>query len=168
MMLMTKTTVINVGMADIAVTKDPRIVLASPGLGSCLGLAIYDPVKNLAGLAHIVLPDSKTARGDIRSGKYVDTAVPEILEQMAKLGAKKADLVIKVAGGAKMFALGSKNNSTFNIGQRNYETLEKLLKDMKFSIKAKDVGGSEGRTLRLYACDGRVSVRTVSKNEREL
>lgn len=168
MKLMTKNAVINVGMADIAISKDPRIVLASPGLGSCLGLAVYDPVRKIAGLVHIVLPDSKTSRGTMKPGKYVDTAVPEILEQMIRIGAKKSDMVLKVAGGAKMFTLADNKNSTFNIGQRNFETLDNLLRYMKLPLKAKDIGGNEGRTLSLFTVDGRVSVRTVSRKEIEL
>lgn len=160
-------TVINVGMAEIATSKDGETILCSTGLGSCLGVAFYDPLARVSGLAHIVLPDSsrasKKAVGS-KPGKFVDTAIPDLIKRMERLGARKANMVIKVAGGASMFKSVVSNGTNFNIGEKNFQSLLEVLAAHQLRLKAQDVGGTEGRTIKVHCKDGSVLVKTINSD----
>ena len=92
---------IKVGMADLKTCKSPE-VLTTLGLGSCVGVAIYDPVSKISGLLHCMLPDSTQFRNNSNTAKYADSGIDELISQMVKLGANRARLVAKIAGGAQM------------------------------------------------------------------
>lgn len=156
-------TKIAVSMAQIVATKNKDTVLYSPGLGSCIGVAMYDPVAKCSCLGHVVLPDSNLGRRNGKPGKFMNTAIPEMLKEIAKYGARKKNIVIKAAGGAKMFSAGKEMSNVFSIGERNYEALKMALKSEGLLLTNYDVGGTEGRTLSLACINGEVSVRTVSK-----
>ena len=82
-MTVTKEQTAAIGLGEMKVTKDDSVVLTCLGLGSCVGMAAYDPVSKVAGMAHIVLP-----RSDGRSGlpaKFADTAIPALVDEMCKL-----------------------------------------------------------------------------------
>ena len=114
---------IKVGMADLKVCKAPD-ALTTLGLGSCVGVALYDPVTKISGLLHCMLPDSTQIRNNSNVAKFADTGIDELIRQMVALGASKSRLVAKMAGGAQMFAMKT-NNDTLRVGERNVEAVKK-------------------------------------------
>ncbi|MBN1167130.1 MAG: chemotaxis protein CheD [Methanospirillaceae archaeon] len=121
-------------------------VLSSIGLGSCVGLVLHDKTTGIGGLAHIMLPDSQGKTPE-RPGKFADTAVSVLLQELEKKGANRTTLIAKLAGGASMFQNFSGN---LNIGDRNVEMLRLLLAQEKIRIVSEDVGGTVGRTVTYY------------------
>ncbi|MCL2707690.1 MAG: chemotaxis protein CheD [Defluviitaleaceae bacterium] len=155
-----------VGMADLNVAKSPG-VLTTLGLGSCVGIALYDPANKIAGLAHIMLPDSKQIQNHSNVAKFADTAMVKLMQDMGKLGARRESLKAKIAGGAQMFAFNSTNDS-MRIGDRNVEATLKILKMLNIPLVAKEVGENFGRTVELYAEDGRFLIKTIGHGNRVL
>ena len=127
---------IKVGMADLKTCKSPE-VLTTLGLGSCVGVAIYDPVSRISGLLHCMLPDSTQFRNNSNTAKYADSGIDELISQMVKLGANRARLVAKIAGGAQMFAMKT-NNDTLRVGERNVEAVKKKLSELNIRLLAED------------------------------
>ena len=117
---------IAVGLGDIVVTADPALSLACFGIGSCICLCAYDPLKKIAGMAHIVLPESKGHKPSEYATKYADVAVPQLLGDMSKLGAVKNRLVVKLIGGARMIQ-SLENSTLLDMGARNLEATKHLL-----------------------------------------
>jgi chemotaxis protein CheD len=145
----------NVRMGEIAVSAQADCELVALGLGSCIGLAMVDWDAGVAGLAHIVLPES---RGDGQNaGKFADLAVPELLARVRRLGARVPRLKVAIAGGAKMFAL----EGSLDVGSRNEDAVRAALADAGVAITAAHTGGRQGRTLRVHAGRGRVTIRSA-------
>jgi len=141
-----------IGIGEYRVGSFPMM---SIGLGSCIGLTIFDPEKRVGAMVHIMLPDS-SGRKD-RPGKYADTAIPLLLQELTGLGCRKGALVAKIAGGASMFQYFGNN---LNIGERNIERIKALLKEQNIRLVAEDVGGKVGRSVTfLPGNGGRVTVR---------
>jgi chemotaxis protein CheD len=160
--------VINIGMSQIEVSSRPGTVFIAPSLGSCIGLAIYDPESKVGGMAHIVLPDStKITKENETPGKYADTAVPEMLKKMLSIGANKNKFIIKIAGGAQMFNL-QKGSNVLNIGFRNIIAVKTALSKEGLKIVKSDTGGNKGRTFKLDVQTGFFSVKIIGQNEVEL
>jgi chemotaxis protein CheD len=157
---------IKVGMADYKVGR-ASASLITYGLGSCIGIAIYDPVTKVGGLAHIMLPDSKQARSSENPAKFADTAIPLMINDMIKLGASKLRLRAKIAGGAQMFTF-SNLTDIMRIGERNAESVRIVLKALDISIIADDTGGNYGRTVELKLDSGGFRIKTIDKGEKEL
>jgi len=155
-----------VGMADLNVTAAPG-ALTTLGLGSCVGIALYDPSAKVAGLAHIMLPDSTKIQNNSNVAKFADTAMVKLISDMVKIGAKKQRLQAKIAGGAQMFAFNAKNEN-MRIGDRNVEATLKLLKQNNIPLIAYEVGANYGRTVELYAEDGRFLIKTIGHGNRLL
>jgi chemotaxis protein CheD len=160
--------IINVGMGELQVTKHTGTALVAPGLGSCIGLIMYDSKAKVAGMVHVVLPDSANAgvNGSL-PGKYADSAIPELLNNMVKVGASKSNIVVKIAGGAQMFNL-EKGGNILNIGIRNTIAVKAALNKENLSIKASDTGGNKGRTFKIEIATGKVYVRSIGQQEVEL
>jgi chemotaxis protein CheD len=148
-----------VGMADLNVTKSTG-TLITYGLGSCIGIALYDPINKVAGLAHIMLPDSTKIQSNSNTAKFADTAIEKLLKDMEKLGAKRAVLKAKIAGGAQMFAFNSTNES-LRIGERNIEATLHHLRAYRIPVVANETGKDYGRTVELHSDDGRLVIKTV-------
>jgi len=141
-----------IGIGEYRVGSFPMMTI---GLGSCIGLTLYDPQKKNGAMVHIMLPDSG-GRTD-RPGKYADTAIPLLIKELDKIGSNKRSLVAKIAGGACMFEYFGTN---LNIGERNTEKVRIALKEQGIKISAEDVGGKVGRTVTfLPGSGGKVSVR---------
>lgn len=157
---------VKVGMADLQVVKHPD-ALTTLGLGSCIGICLFDPTSKVAGMAHIMLPSSEAIRNNSNKAKFADTAIHVLIEEMEKSGANRRRLVSKIAGGAQMFSFSSSNN-TMKIGERNAEAVRLLLKDLRIPLKADDTGGSIGRTIEFYSDDGKLIVKTAGKGIKEL
>lgn len=158
---------IKVGMADLNVTS--RIgVLKTTGLGSCVGVTLYDAAAKVAGMAHVMLPSSSIAReGTLNVAKYADTAIPEMIRRMEDLGARTERMEAKLAGGAQMFAFGG-SSDTMRIGPRNVESCKELLKRYAIPLKAEDTGGNYGRTIEFDCETGVLFIRSVQKGIKEL
>ncbi|HPC54971.1 MAG TPA: chemotaxis protein CheD [Methanolinea sp.] len=151
--------VVMVGIGEYHIGRSP---MSSIGLGSCIGLVIHDPVNDIGGLAHIMLPDSQ-GRTD-RPAKYADTAVEFLIRGICRQGSKPDGLVSKIVGGASMFQSFSGN---LNIGDRNIEAVKIQLKKFNIRIVAEDTGGIQGRTIVYYPEEkGKISVRTADGNIR--
>ncbi|WP_099158120.1 chemotaxis protein CheD [Virgibacillus ndiopensis] len=156
-------TVIKVGIADLKIVTAPDTIRTS-GLGSCVGTVIYDLPKKIAGLAHVMLPDSSLAKQPtINNYKYADTAIDSLVELLLKNGARTHALQAKLAGGAQMFQLSSLD--TMRIGPRNVEAVQQKLEDHQISIVSLDVGGNCGRTIEFDPNTGKLKIRTVNKGE---
>jgi chemotaxis protein CheD len=144
-----------VRMGELAVSREPGHVLVSLGLGSCIGLGLVDRQRGRAGLAHIVLPLSQghTAENPM---KFADHAVPELLQRVVALGARRSALEAVLVGGASMFATTS---ASLEVGQRNEAAVRDLLKKLRLKVVAAETGGSRGRTIRVDVASGSVTVR---------
>ena len=151
-----------VGVADMAVSNDSSAEVVTYSLGSCLGITIYDAVKKIGGLLHLMLPDSKIDAAKAVSAPYmfVDTGVPRLFHAAYNLGADRSRLVVKVAGGAQLLD----QQGIFNIGIRNFDALEKLVAQNGLKIHAADVGGLSSRTLRLDLTNGLVTIKSPGAN----
>jgi chemotaxis protein CheD len=154
---------IAVGLAEIKISKSLDDVLVAFGLGSCLGIGMYDPSLHLGGMLHAVLP---TCTDGELSPKYVNTGIELLLNEMIQAGALKNRLVIRVAGGANMLNVSSLSN-TFDIGNRNIESSHIAFAKLGIKPKVEEVGGKIGRTVRLYVSDGRMTIRMMGAQERE-
>lgn len=167
--------VVNVGVAEYFVTHNPH-VLASYGLGSCVAVALYDEKRRIGGLAHIMLPDSRAISKPGGPGRYADTAIRAMVEEMERLGSRRRDIKAKMAGGACMFTIpGAKNPKNLpgpalgmQIGERNIEAARRTLQELGIPLVAEDTGGDYGRTMRFDVSDGRVTISSIKHGIKEL
>lgn len=148
-----------VGMADLNVTKCPG-VLTTLGLGSCVGIALYDPISKVAGLAHVMLPDSTQIKNNANKAKFADSGIVKLISDMIRAGARRDSLKAKIAGGAQMFSFGS-TNDIMRIGDRNVEATIRILNQLRIPILARHTGDTYGRTIELYSVDGKLIVKTI-------
>jgi len=157
-------TCLNVEIAEYKAAKNPT-ELVTIGLGSCVGICLYDPVARVGGLAHVMLPDSTQARSSNNKGKFVDTAIPALIADMSKLGADRSRLVAKIVGGAEMFSFT--NASDFmRIGKRNVEATLAALKAEKIPIIAQDTGKNYGRSIRFCTDNGQLYIKSIAHGEK--
>ncbi|MFD1360360.1 chemotaxis protein CheD [Lentibacillus salinarum] len=155
---------VKVGIADLKIVKSPDRIKTS-GLGSCIGVVLYDLSKQVAGLAHIMLPDSSLARqANKNEYKYADTAIDKLIEKLCSNGARKYALKAKLAGGAQMFEFAS-NHDLIRIGARNVQAVQKKLSEHNIIPEAMDVGGNCGRTIEFDPATGTLTIRTVYEGE---
>ncbi len=157
---------IKVGMADLNVTKSPNF-LTTLGLGSCVGITLYDKVNKVAGLAHIMLPSSKEIKNNENKAKFADTGIEELIDSMTKIGGNKSNFVAKIVGGSQMFSFNS-NNDILKIGERNVIATKTKLKELNIKIISEDTGGNFGRTIILNSTDGSLQVRTIGHGEKTI
>ena len=155
-----------VGMADLNVTRAPG-VLTTLGLGSCVGIALYDPAAKIAGLAHIMLPDSKAINNNSNVAKFADTAIVKMIADMERSGARRANITAKIAGGAQMFAFNATNDN-LRVGDRNVEATKRILQSLRIPLRAEETGANFGRTVELYADDGRFLIKAIGQGIRTL
>lgn len=154
-------TPVMIGIGEYHVGSEPMMAI---GLGSCIGLVIYDKEKHIGAMVHIMLPES-SGRTD-RPGKYADTAVSLLLNNLYELGSRKASLIAKMAGGACMFEYFSNN---LNIGERNAEKVRAILAEHHLSLASEEVGGKIGRTVAFYPGEGgKVTVRSADGATHEI
>jgi chemotaxis protein CheD len=151
-----------VRMGEMVVSADPSDELVALGLGSCIGLAIVDRSAGVAGLAHIVLPESNPNTDQV--GKFADTAVPALIARLVASGAKPRRFETAVVGGARMFEM----SGGMDIGARNDEAVRAALGTARVRVTASRTGGNQGRTLRIAVGEGRVSVRVPGQSEQTL
>lgn len=157
---------IKVGMADLNAVEHPDL-LTTLGLGSCVGIALYDRSTKISGLAHIMLPSSQEIKNNSNLAKFADTGIDELIDKMVKLGARKSNLTAKIAGGAQMFNFNS-NNSMLRIGERNVLATKEKLKKLDIRIIGEDTGGNFGRTIIFDSKDGSLFIRTIGHGEKAI
>ena len=157
---------IRVGMADYKVGRAPSTII-SYGLGSCIGISLYDPQTKAGRLLHIMLPDSTQARPTDNPAKFADTGLPLMLRDVLELGASRSRLVAKIAGGAQMFAFANATD-IMRVGARNAEAAKKILKELNIRLLSEDTGGNYGRTVQIDLNDGVYKVKTIDKGEKEI
>lgn len=157
-------TIIKVGIADLNFVNSPNVIRTS-GLGSCVGVIVYDITTEIAGLAHVMLPDSNLSKQDnINIYKYADTAIDYLYQQLLIKGASRFQLKAKIAGGAQMFP-NQLTSEVMRIGPRNIEAVQEQLKKYQIPVVASDVGGSSGRTIVFDPSTGDLTIRTVNQGE---
>lgn len=159
--------IIKVGIADLKTCVSPNGVMTL-GLGSCVGIAIRDPMTKIGGLVHIMLPDSRAiSTGQHNIAKFADTGIEELVRQMERMGARRIRMVAKIAGGATMFNFqGGGNSSVGQVGDRNADAARAKLKELKIPILAQDTGANYGRTVIFYPETGAYHIRAVGKPEK--
>lgn len=147
-----------VGVADMVASNDSSAELATYSLGSCLGITVFDPIKKVGGLLHIMLPESKLDLEKAAKVPYmfVDSGVPRLFQAVCNMGADRKRLIIRAAGGAQLLD----EKGIFNIGERNCLSLKALLARNGYALQAEDFGGLSSRTLRLDLATGKISIKT--------
>lgn len=159
--------IVKVGMADLNVIRGQGLIRTT-GLGSCVGVTLFDPILKVAGLAHVMLPSSEIAReGALNLAKYADTALPELVRRLSELGVTKSRLIAKMAGGSQMFTFAGKGDS-MRIGPRNVESCKVMLNELGIPLIAEDTGGNYGRTIELDCETGILFIRSVQMGIKEL
>jgi chemotaxis protein CheD len=147
-------------VADLKVG-GPDDVLLTVGLGSCVAIVLHDPVAKVGGLAHVLLPSRALTRNGDNPAKFPQTAVPALLELMTGRGALQRRITARLAGGASMFA-NLAAPGTIQMGERNLVASRQTLHALGLPLAGEAVGGDYGRTVRLFVCDGRLQVSSVS------
>lgn len=154
-----------VDIAKMKVARPPDR-LYSLGLGSCVGVAIYDPVARIGGLIHVLLPTCAGFEGGAHSRtKFADSGIHELVNAMIGQGASKFRLKAKIAGGAAMFAMQAAFPGG-SIGDRNVESCRQTLNDLGIQLVAQDVGGNKGRTIYFDIETGRLTIKMVEEREK--
>lgn len=156
---MNKQLVVNI--ADMKISANTEDVLVTYSLGSCVAVVVYDPYKKIGGMIHIMLPESGIERekDNLNPMKYVDLGVPVLYKELFKYGCKRGVLITSVIGGSNVMD----KNKFFNIGERNYLAVRKILWRNNVMINKEDVGGSKSRTVRLHIGSGKVVVSNASE-----
>jgi chemotaxis protein CheD len=155
-----------VGVADCRVSDNPNSVLATYALGSCVAVAIHDPVAGVGGMLHFMLPESSINRSKAQSYPFMfaDTGIPMLFRSSFEHGAEMRRLVVQVAGGAQMM----QEHGALDIGKRNYLAVRKILRKAGLLIHSEVVGGTLFRAVRLEIGSGKVWIREAGSDEREM
>lgn len=155
-----------VNIADFGVAVQ-RGLLTTVGLGSCVAVAIHDPLARVTALAHVLLPSASMARGrePTRPAKFADLAVPLLVREMRRLGAE-GHLSAKLVGGARMF--GSLLGTGINMGERNVEAIRHALASCRVRVVAEDVGGEHGRNVIVDVATFHLRVTSLQGGDRVL
>lgn len=148
---------LTVGISDCKVSSDPDSVLVTYALGSCIAVAVHDPVTSVAGLLHYMLPEASLDWDKAAQNPYMfaDTGIPKLLREVCERGGKRSRLVVRIAGGAQTM----NGHELFQIGKRNHLAARKLLWKEGLLVKSEAVGGVVSRTVRLETSSGRMLVR---------
>lgn len=154
---------VHVGTGELRIAQAPDVLVAL-ALGSCVGVAIWDPVHRAGGLAHVMLPSPADSRSSVSLDRFATHAIPYVVERLAALGARHR-LVARIAGGAAMFAGDS---AVASIGDRNVAETRRQLVLAQVPVIAEDTGGSHARTMEFYLETGRVLVRSYRYGIKEL
>ena len=166
-MLSNANQVIKVGIAQMDVVKAPNTIRTS-GLGSCVGVVLYDESKQIAGLIHVMLPDSSLGRSDaVNVAKFADTGIKALIELLKLEGVHAFRLKAKIAGGAQMFQFTSDKDS-MRIGPRNVEAVKAELRKNSIPLVAEDTGGNSGRTIEFDPITSKLNIRTVNQGVSEI
>lgn len=158
-----------VGISDLKIAQPPD-TLITYALGSCVGICLLDSAVQVAGLSHIMLPTISVSPGDRNVFKFADTAIPDLVRRMEQKGAVRSRMKAKIAGGAQMFEIQgtAKNNSTWQIGQRNVASVTDTLRKLGIPIIVQDVLKNYGRTVSFNPATGIMTVKALNQGIKEL
>ena len=157
---------IRVGMADYKLCLPPDAI-TTLGLGSCVGVVIYDKVLKISGMAHVMLPDSTAVRNNTNRAKFADTGIDDMMSLLLKKGVNRASLLAKIAGGAQMFSF-STNSDMLRVGERNVEAVKKKLRQLGIRVVAEDTGENYGRTIEFFPDTFDLVIKAVGKPQRTI
>ncbi len=152
---------IKVGMADMNVCTSPDSIITL-GLGSCVGVILYDPIAKICGMVHVMLPDSRAISNNSNVAKFADTGIESLLEKVIEAGAVKSRIVSKIAGGAQMFS-ANKQSPLLRVGENNVAAVKKKLSQLNIKLLAEDTGADYGRTVVFYPETGEYLIRAIGK-----
>lgn len=152
-----------IGMAEMQVIRPPESIVTY-GLGSCVGLVLYDKTTKIAGMVHIVLPNYNKNLPNVNIAKCADTAVAALLTSLLKEGARRPAIIAKMAGGAHMFKTSS--NPLLKVGERNVSVTKQMLKKLAIPLVSEDVLGNSGRTVQFVPATGDFHIKVVGKGEK--
>lgn len=155
---------IEVGIGELVVAETPKRLL-TPALGSCVGIALYDPYSHRGALGHVMLPSPSTPPDASDHGRFADFAVKELIHMMVERGSLRRRLLAKIAGGAAMFR---GEPATSGIGDRNVAEVKRQLALMSVPLVAEDTGESHARTIELVLETGELLVRSYQFGVRRL
>jgi chemotaxis protein CheD len=155
-----------VGISDLKVSNNPADSMITYALGSCIAVAVYDPVAKVGGLLHFMLPDSTLDAGKAKDtpAMFADTGIPLLFKSCYKLGADKQRMVVRVAGGASILDA----SNFFRIGQKNIMAMRKLFWNNNILIDAEDTGKNFNRTVRIELGTGKVYIKRAGGQMEEL
>jgi chemotaxis protein CheD len=155
-----------VGVSDMKISSDVESVLVTYSLGSCIGIAVYDPVARVGGILHFMLPDSSIdpVKADRNPYMFADTGIPRLFKAAYQLGAKKQRMKIIVAGGAQILD----QKGFFNIGKRNHLAVRKMFWKNNVMIDYEDIGGNVNRTVRMAVGSGKVWLKVSGREMVEI
>ncbi len=156
---------IKVGMADMKTCHEPDL-LTTLGLGSCVGVVLYDSSTKISGMVHVMLPDSTKIKNNQNRAKFADTGIEDLLDDMLKMGASKNRITAKIAGGAQMFSFGANVSELMQVGDRNVEATKVKLKELNINIIAEDTGLNYGRTIVFDSATGKLKIKAVGQMEK--
>jgi chemotaxis protein CheD len=153
-----------VGVSDLKVSQDPHGVLVTYSLGSCIGIAVYDPVIRVGGMLHYMLPESSldSAKAADNPFMFADTGIPRLFKSVYELGGVKSRMRVIMVGGSQVLD----QKGFFNIGKRNEMAARKLFHRNNVVIDFADTGGNGNRTLRLAIKDGQCALKESGEGER--
>jgi chemotaxis protein CheD len=155
-----------VGISDLKVSNNQEDVLITYALGSCIGVAVYDPLVRVGGLLHFMLPDSNldVDKAKTNPAMFADTGIPLLFKSCYRLGAEKHRMVVKVAGGASILD----DTNFFRIGQKNLTALRRIFWKNNILIDGEDTGMNHNRTISLRIADGVVKVKGANNSAKRL
>lgn len=153
-----------IGIAEFVVVHNPA-VLITIGLGSCVAIAIRDPVARFGGLSHILLPSISESNNKSNPMKFADSAIGIVVDKLLEKGCVKSRLEAKIAGGASMFNI---SGNTINMGERNVEAVKKKLNELKIPLLASDTGSNYGRTVEFHIASGIMYVKSAFHGVKEI
>ncbi|MEX0801375.1 MAG: chemotaxis protein CheD [Dehalococcoidia bacterium] len=154
-------------LGELLVARDPEDIIECHGLGSCLAICVIAPGAAIAGVAHTVLPSRNGSLWTEPNARFVEDAVPLLLQRMESLGAVRGRLQVKLVGGAEIVPM-SGGDPRLLIGQRNIEAARTTLREHGVKIAGEHVGGSRGRRVRLEVGSGRLTVSMAGNVSYEL
>jgi chemotaxis protein CheD len=159
-----ESTLIEVQMGKMELAQVPERLITR-GLGSCLGITIYDTIKKIGAMVHPMLPDIDKSKIKSNPSRFVNSGIQLALQELEKKGCFRSRMEVKMFGGAHMFSFIN-TDSALNVGQKNIEMAHAIFKELNLKILAEEVGGTFGRTIELDTDSGKVLVKTVSWGEK--
>lgn len=158
--------IIRVGMADMNICRAPDRI-TTLGLGSCIGLVLFDIHSPVCGMVHIMLPDSSISKNIEKPAKFADTGINKLIQELTSRGVPPSALMAKMAGGARMFTIQG-SGDILKIGERNYEAVKSILDKKRIPIIASDCGGTYGRTIEFDPATFRLKIKAIGRPERSI
>lgn len=157
--------IIKVGIADMKLCKKPDKI-TTIGLGSCIGIVLYNAYDDYCGLVHIMLPSSKEIKNNANRAKFADTGIEDLILALESKGVKRSSLSAKIAGGASMFQFTGNSSDLGSVGERNIKAVKSVLSFYKIRIVAEDTGANYGRTIVFDNVSKDLLIRSTGKPDK--